>query len=490
MTIVGREEETQLLEKISFSSSAEFVALYGRRRVGKTFLIREFFKSRKDSIFLNVTGTKSAPMREQLAHFSSQVSETFYQNPSLMKPAKNWDEAFSTLTTVVKNTKNNKKIVFFFDELPWMATHRSRLLETLDYYWNQHWSTDKRLKLIVCGSSASWIINKLIHNRGGLHNRITHEIHLQPFNLSQTQQFLHQRGIKLDNQQILQLYMALGGIPFYLDKIEKGFSATQSIEALAFSPRGFLLTEFDKLFASLFDNPEEYLSLIKLLAEHRYGIGERKLLENLGRDFIGAKGKRILDELEQTGFIMGFKPLYHKVKGTYYRLVDEYSFFYLKWIAPIKDALSKKSLEKGYWQNLQSTPEWYAWQGYAFESVCYKHLIPIRKALNLLPTALPSTWRYAPNPGTKEQGAQIDLLFDRRDNAITLCEIKYTAQAFSVNKDYADKLLKKIAVFKKKTRTKKQLFIALISVNGLQNNYYSDDIITKVVTLDALFNAF
>lgn len=488
MNLIGRDKEIKLLTQLYKSTSPEFLALYGRRRVGKTFLIRECFNKRGDGIFFNVTGAKNAPMKEQIKHFTSQLSDAFYSGIEL-KERKNWDETFDQLTkTIKKQVPKNKKVVLFFDELPWMATPRSRLLEMLDYYWNQHWSQDKRIKLIICGSSASWIINKVIHNRGGLHNRVTREIHLEPFNLSQTKQFLQARKIKLNDRQILQLYMVTGGVPFYLTKIDKGLSATQIIESLAFSKTGFFLEEFDKLFSSLFDHSDDYITLVKLLAENRYGIGQRSLLKKFGKKAMGYKGQKMLNDLEQAGFIMSFKPLYNIKKGIYYRLTDEYTLFYLKWIEPMKTGLAKKALEPNYWQDIKTTPEWYNWQGYAFESVCYKHLINIRRALKLNPRAVPSTWRFVPKRGSKNRGAQIDLLFDRTDDAITVCEIKHTDQPFALTKDYVDTILQKVAVFKNRTHTQKQIFIAFISANGVKNNYYVEEIINDIVTLTDLFN--
>ena len=368
-----------------------------------------------------------------------------------------------------------------------MATRNSRLLEAIDYYWNQHWSNDKRIKLIVCGSSASWIIDKIIHNKGGLYNRITKQIWLEPFNLPQTKEYLHTIGAKLNHRQILLLYMVTGGVPYYLSQVEKGLSASQIIEGLAFSKKAFLLKEFNYLFSSLFDDGYVYIDIVRIIAENRYGIGERALLETIGKHAIGGAGKKKLRELEQTGFIMSFKPLHHKKKGTYYRLTDEYTLFYLKWIEPRQDTLQKEALDHESWQTLQTTPEWYSWLGYAFEAVCYKHLSPIRKALKLSATAIPSAWRYVPKKGAKQRGAQIDLLFDRKDDAITICEIKYTEDPFVLTKEYVNILRRKELVFKEVTRTRKQLFLAFISANGIKNNYYAEDISSGVVTLDDLF---
>lgn len=359
----------------------EFLALYGRRRVGKTYLVREFFKD-KDVIFFSVTGAKKGTLAEQIAHFSQRISQVFLSGLEL-KPAGGWDETFEKLTKAFEQEPKDKKIVLFIDELPWMATRKSRLLQTLDYYWNQFWSDNPRVKLIICGSAASWIIHKIIKNKGGLHNRITEKIYLEPFNLSDTKQFLHDMGVKLNNQKILLLYMITGGVPYYLSKIEKGKSAIQIIETLAFSKKGFLLEEFDDLFSSLFDDGDVHAEIVKAIAKTPSGIGKRKLLETIGKFAVGSGGVKKLRELEETGFIMSFKPLYHKKKGVYYRIMDEYTLFYLKWIAPIRENLQKRSLETGNWQEMQNTPEWYSWLGYAFESVCYKHISAIRKVLSI-----------------------------------------------------------------------------------------------------------
>ncbi len=486
MKIISRDKDIKILQQMLDSDIPEFLALYGRRRVGKTFLIKQFFKE-KNVVFFNVTGSKDGPMKKQLKHFTTRLTEVFFSGLNVT-PEKNWDDAFLKLTDAInKQAPKNKKIILFFDELPWMATRRSQLLQTLDYYWNQYWSDDKRIKLIICGSSASWILNKIIRNKGGLYNRITRRIHLRPFNLLETKTFLNEMKIKLTNQQTLLLYMTLGGIPYYLKRAEKGLSAMQLIEKLAFSEDAFLLEEFDNLFASLFDNEKIYVDLIRIIAQHRYGIGQQNLLETLGAHIKGGTSAKKLKDLEEAGFIMSFTPLYHKRQGIYYRIVDEYTLFYLKWIDPIRKSLQQKSLSNGNWLEIQNTPEWNNWLGYAFEAVCYKHLPAIRKKLQVGPTAVANSWRFVPRKYAKERGAQIDLLFDRKDDTITLCEIKYSDKPYVITKAYLDVLKQKMDVFKKQTRTKKQLFVAIISAAGLKNNYYAEDICSALVTLDDLF---
>lgn len=483
MDVVGRIKELKILNRLYVSDEAQFLALYGRRRVGKTFLIRQFAHSKPEAIFFNVTGSKEGDLEEQTNHFIQRIGEVFYGGTKLA-PIKNWDKLFALLTNALDQQAKDKKIILFFDELPWMATQNSRLLQSIDYYWNQYWSHDPRIKLIICGSSASWIINKIIKSTGGLHNRITEKILLESFNLNDTQKYLASKDIVLGRKQILLLYMATGGVPYYLSKIMWKLSAMQILEKLAFSKDAFFLGEFDVLFASLFNDHDAHEKIVRALAKHRYGIGKRDLLKMIGS--VGGSGGAKLQELEDAGFIMSFKPLYHKKKGIYYRLIDEYVFFYLKWIEPIKESLRLQALDAGDWQAIRITPEWYNWQGVAFESICYKHLILIKRKLALPPMSMASTWRYAPNAKTEGRGVQIDLLFDRRDDVINICEIKCTEEPFVITKDYLENLRLKMQVFKEQTGSQKQLFLSLVSANGLKQNSYAKEV-TGLVTLDDLF---
>lgn len=411
MALYGRINEIKVLGQLYNSHRPELLALYGRRRVGKTFLIKQYFLDKEDAIFFNVTGAKDGTFHEQIGHFIKQIGKVFYGGAAL-KAGKNWDETFEILTNAIEQA-HNKKIVLFFDELPWMATRNSRILQAVDYYWNQYWSNDPRIKLIICGSSASWIIHKIIKNKGGLYNRITRKMHLKPFKLNETKHFLQQSGIKLNNEQILSLYMVTGGIPHYLSHIEPGLSAMQIIEQLAFSEEGLLREEFNDIFASLFNDHDDHIRIIKAIANQRYGIGKNELLKKLDKSLLGKKGITILDELEESGFIISFKPHFHKRQGLYYRLIDEYTAFYLKWIEPLKHTLQTQSLDKGNWQSIHNSPEWYSWLGYTFETVCYKHISEIRRALAIDPGAIANSWRYVPRKGDENRGAQIDLLFDR-----------------------------------------------------------------------------
>ena len=303
----------------------------------------------------------------------------------------------------------------------------------------------------------------------------------------ETKLFLSQQGIKLSNKQVVQLYMVTGGIPYYLSLAKKGLSVTQLIEHLAFKPTSLLFKEFDNLLASLFEEAAPYIELINIIAKHHYGIEQEDIIKKSKYLSRGGRASEKLTELEEAGFIISFTPYSHKRKGIYYRVLDEYTLFYLKWIEPIRKTLQKESLETGYWEKIQFSPAYYSWSGYAFESICYKHLSQIRKKLNITPGAIVNTWRYSPKVHSKEKGVQIDLLFDRPDDAITLCEIKYSEKPFVIDKQYAISLQSKREVFVEKTKTFKQVFIAMIASNGIKKNVNMIDLVDGVVTLEDLF---
>jgi len=424
--VFGRERELKVLQNIWDSGEAEFLALYGRRRVGKTFLISEFFSAQK-GIYFEVTGAKDGNMKEQLRNFIDAFSKCFYKGVSLQIP-KNWHGAFKLLTDEMEKQSKNTKIILFFDELPWLATKRSRLLQAIDHYWNTVWSRNKNIRLVVCGSAASWVLKNIINARGGLHNRVTYKLHLQPYNLNQAKSFLHSRGIKLSNKQILDIYMVTGGIPFYLKQIKKGRSCVQNINDMCFDTNGILFTEFEDLFKSLFDAHEANLTIVREIAKKRTGISRTKLLEQLDMKS-GAYFNKKIEELVAAGFIQKFVPYGKRAKNQYYRIIDEYTTFYIKWIKPL--TANPRMIRKQYWQYVSQTPTYKTWAGYAFEEICYKHINQIAHALDLDHVGwLAGTWKIDDVDG----GAQVDLLFDRDDGIIMLGEIKCRNKQFVIEK--------------------------------------------------------
>lgn len=474
--IIGRKKEKKLLQKVCDSEQAEFVVVYGRRRVGKTFLVREFF-SKQECIYFQATGIQKGNITLQIKNFIAALSLVFFDSAPLAVP-KTWNDSFELLHKQI--LKSDKKIVIFIDELPWMASRKSGLLEAIDYYWNHYWSSRNNVLLIICGSSASWIIKKIIQNKGGLHNRATCQMRLLPFSLVETKEFLESRAINLSNQHILKLYMALGGVPHYLNYVEKGRTADENIQKIFFEENSPLREEFKKLFDSLFNDAETYIELIKIIGAKRSGVTRSDIKKQLSENVGGRLSER-LNDLCAAGFILEFVP-FARTRGEYYKLSDEFCLFYLYWL----ENTIKKNLTADYWMKLSQTPRYHSWAGYSFEEVCYKHAQTIITALDIKTAIVIDSWRFIPRKG-KESGAQIDLLIDRSDDAITVCEIKFTESPFIFDKAVAENLQNKITVFKEKTKTNKQIFIILISANGLRENSHSKELIANLLTLDDLF---
>lgn len=485
--IVGRHAERLRLEQILASQEAEFVAVYGRRRVGKTHLIREFFEPRAETFFV-VTGQKDAPREVQLRHMRTEIERVF--TPGVSLPAlRSWDEAFSVLAGAIEQRAKatpSSRIVVFLDELPWLSTRRSMLLQTLDHYWNTRLSRIRSLRFIVCGSAASWILDKLIHAKGGLHNRITRQLQLLPFSLAETQEYLSSRRHRWNRRQVLELYLALGGIPHYLRLVERGHSAAQAVGSLCFDRAGELHEEFERLLASLFASASVHDKIIRAAASRASGLDRNEIIAATGIPSGGEINRR-LRELEEAGFLASMTPWGRRRKQTRYRLIDEFVWFYLRWIerAP-RGVLSKGG--QAYWLGRSQSPTFRSWSGQAFEGIVLKHADLVRAALGLTGVATETgTWRYVPASGSSEQGAQIDLLFDRDDGVIDLCELKYSAKEFVLTKAYAQALARKIAVFQEQTRTRKQVRLVLVCPGGMKRSIWTEDLIDVVVDDGALF---
>ena len=339
------------------------------------------------------------------------------------------------------------------------------------------------VKLIVCGSAASWMIDNIISNKGGLHNRLSGQMALYPFDLKETKAYLLSKSVKYNNAQILELFMVTGGIPYYLNFIKKNLSVPQNIDALCFQNKGALSDEFERLYSSLFENSEHYEELITIITSKRNGIERSEMITQSKYSTDGGRLKKRLDALEKSGFIVSFKPYGFVKRKTFYRIIDEYSLFYLNWIAPSLSNIRKLDKTKGYWVEKCQTPGWRAWVGYAFESVCYKHIAQIRSALGIQASAEVGSWQYIPKKGSQDTGAQIDLLFDRDDGVITICEIKYTSQPYQLTKDETNLLTRKIEIFKNRTKTTKQIQFALITNIPMKDTMYSEEMVAHNLTL-------
>jgi AAA+ ATPase superfamily predicted ATPase len=472
--LIGREPEIRLLDALYNSSTAEFLAVYGRRRVGKTFLINQYF--REKGIYFEMTGSKNASMKEQLKNFSQEFKALF-PSQEIFTP-KTWGDAFFQLKKAIDNIVTQQKIIIFIDELPWLASPRSGFLPALEYIWNRHFSRKNNLLLIVCGSAASWMLNKIVNNNEGLYGRLSASLPLYPYNLKTTAEYLASKHIQLTERQITELYMCLGGVPKYLSFIQSGMSCAQTINELFFTPHGQLFLEFPKLFSSLFDDSKKHFAIVKALSKNRYGKYQQDLLRAAELPQSG-KTSTILEELEASGFIASI-PLFGKeIQHRKWQLIDEYCYFYLNWVEGRRAAILNGS-DQHYWESVFNSSAWKAWAGFAFETLALKHVTQIKQRLGI--SGINTTESHWAN-----QDAQIDLIIDRADNCINLVEIKFTHDIFILTREQADKLRNKKEAFRSATKTKKALFTTLLTPYGTKKNEFYRDVIQNELVLEDLF---
>ena len=425
--IIGRKEQKAKIDAYISSDCSEFVVVYGRRRIGKTFLLREYLKDKFD---FQMTGLANASMNEQLINFHAAIQK-FSSAP--IGYVDTWFEAFQQLVTLLEKSPSKRKIVFI-DELPWLDTQKSGFLSAFEHFWNDWASARNDVLLIVCGSATSWITTKLLNNKGGLHNRVTHRMSILPFTLKETEEYLNSKNIIFNRYQLVECYMILGGIPYYLSLFEKGKSLAQNIDNLFFSENAELRNEFNNLYASLFKNHDNYIKIIEALAKKNMGLTRDEILKQAKLSDGGGFSK-MLQELEECRFIRRYNAFDKKTRDGLYQLTDFYSFFYCKFIQ------KNEYNDARFWSNSIDSAQHRAWSGYAFEQVCLAHIDQIKIKLGISGIQCKTaSWRSS----TVEKGAQIDLLIDRKDQTINLCEMKYSTGEFAIDKNYSQQLRKLI----------------------------------------------
>lgn len=474
--IVGRITEIAEMKSLLDDKRPHLLMLTGRRRVGKTFLINEVYKHH---LVFSFTGTKDGLIGNQLQKFDGKLKE--YGSKRLhYDVSKNWYEAFVQLKKMLQAPRRSKrKRVVFFDEFPWINSHNSQFFNEFSYWWND-WASLQNIVVVISGSATAWMINKVINDRGGMHNRVTRRIHLSPFTLAETRTYAKRINPRLSDYNILELYMCMGGIPLYLSQIKPGESPSQSIYNSCFKKTGLLHNEFNDLYASLFENHERHLAVVRLLAAKWSGLTRATIASQSGLGNGGGLTK-VLSELESCHFILQTPAYGTQKKGSVYRLADEYSRFYLSFIE------GNRYTHQRNWLAFQSTSKQFiAWQGYAFENICIKHASIIKKGLGIS-GILSETYSYYQR-GTKQQkGLQIDLLIDRSDKAINLCEVKFYNKPIKPSLALSDALRHKRSRFIEQTQTRKAVFTTLISTFGIEaTNYVMSDVDTEI-TLSTLF---
>lgn len=431
-------------------------------------------------MILEFSGVHNATLKEQLTNFRNKLAEVMQQE-ILQEVPVSWTEAFEMLKKYSGPLLKKGKCVIFLDEFPWLNTPKSGFLSAFEYFWNSWGTKQDNLILIICGSAASWMIQKVVNNKGGLHNRITKKIRLLPFTLAETKEFLESRNVKLELYQIVLLYMVMGGIPHYLKEVEAGFSAAQNIDKLCFTKDGMLKNEFDNLYQSLFAEADKHVAVVKVLNNTTSGLTRKEIIAACGFTS-GGRATLLLDELIESGFITNYIPYEKNVRDNIYKLSDEYSRFYLKYIE------NGRANGAGTWMKLSTQPTWKSWSGLAFESICLKHTNEIKSALGISGVYTEeSIWRYVPGKEDDSTGTQIDLLIDRNDFCISICEMKFSTTEFSIDKIYSMELKNKLDIFQQKTKTRKTLFLVMVSTFGVKQNMYKPGLVQNDITLEDLF---
>lgn len=471
--LIGREKEQKTLREAYKSNESQFVAVYGRRRVGKTYLVRQTFK---DMLTFAHSGQAKGSINEQLYGWNSSLRDYGLQTET---SPKTWLEAFNLLKILIQQSPNKKKVIFI-DEMPWLDTPKSKFVNALEFFWNNWASGRTDVLLIVCGSATSWIINKLFKNHGGLHNRITHRILVSPFTLNECEKYIRGRGISLSRYDIIETYMIMGGIPFYWSLLEKGKSVAQNIDSLFFAETGSLKYEFTELYRSLFKNPEQYINIVISLGTSQSGKTRDEIIAECNLPSSGTI-TTMLEDLEHCGFISQTPRYNLKNKGKYY-LTDNFTLFYIKYMQTqtISDA--------EYWTHNYMSSQHRSWAGLAFERVCFKHIQQIKQALGISGVlANVYTWQTRTSD-SGQSGAQIDMLIDRADNMVNICEMKFSRTPYVITDADAESINNKVERFSESINYIKSVNVAMVTVKGIANNAHSG-IVHNVITAEDLFKA-
>lgn len=473
--MVGRKKEMEMLLNAYESPQSELVAIYGRRRVGKTYLVNEVFGRH---FAFHHSGLKKGGLRQQLKQFQLSLRQQGYWDcPNL----KDWQEAFFELGNFLSAMPEGRKVVFI-DEMPWLDTFRSNFIMAFEGFWNG-WATFRTdILLVICGSATTWILKKVVHNRDGLHNRLTARIRLNPFTLHECREYAAERLLEMDERQIAECYMAFGGVAYYWSLLEKGKSADQNINDLFFGRREGLQGEFDELYDSLFSISDPYKAIVEALGGRKSGMTRYELLESIDKGS-GGDISRQLEELEECGFIRKYENGGKAVKGAIYQLMDNFTLFYFQFV---RNAGRKC---EDYWMTRVTQAQKNAWRGLSFERLCLEHLPQMKKALGISGVSTDAyAWRYS-GTGSDEHGIQIDLLIDRNDGIVNLCEMKFSELEYELTKEEFEKLISRKEIFAQKCAKGKSIYLTMVTVKGLKHNLYRGHIQCEITLADLFESA-
>ena len=473
--LVAREKECQILQQSLDSKESEFVIICGRRRIGKTFLVEQFFNRKYDFKFV---GGHNMRTRDQINSFAKALKKYSGKKQTSLK---NWFEAFNALEEYLESLPNDRKKIIFIDEMPWMDSTRSDFISALENFWNGWASGESNVLLVATGSATSWMTDKLLKNRGGLYNRIRQRIYLKPFTLKETEEYLKSLDFDWDRYQILQSYMLTGGVPFYIKMLNPKLSLAQNIDNLCFNDYGMLRMEFDELYNSIFTGADSYIEVVRALSKNKSGLTRKEIIERT--KLSGVFLTRILTNLERCNFIEKTNLFGNRKTEAIYKLVDFYTLFYFKFI---ENDLSK---DEKWWTHHLDSGSIYGWMGLTFEMVCMLHQSQIKKALGISGMATTvSTWRCKPDSEKGTIGTQIDMIIERADRIIHLCEMKFSEGGFNITSEYETKLRNRRDIFREKTKTKKSIVHTFVTTYGVGEGKHHS-IVHSEVTMDDLFNS-
>lgn len=471
--LIARKSECEQIRRCLSSGRSEFVIVCGRRRIGKTFLVDSYFRGLYDFTFV---GSHKATTQVQLRRFAKALRE--HSNKEY-KPFSDWYDAFNALEDYISSLPEGRKKVLFIDEMPWIDTRRSIFANALEDFWNGWANRRSDILLIASGSATSWMADNLISNQGGLHNRITQRIFLRPFTLGETEEYVRSHGGEWTRYDIVRCYMFTGGVPYYLSLLDFSRSVSQNIDALCFDENGALRREYDELYNALFTNAESYIKVVELLYHNKAGM-ERKEIARATR-MNGVHINTILRNLVTCDFL-SCRQLFGKQNAMVYRLKDFYTLFYLKFIA------GNNNLDRQWWTHHIADPGVRAWEGLTFEIVCMEHHEQVKRALGIsgMATAV-STWRSDGDEENNLPGSQVDMIIDRTDRIIHLCEVKFSEGVYNITAEYERRLRQRQALFILKTKTKKTVVHTFITTYGIGHGKHSG-IIHSEITINELFD--
>lgn len=472
---VGRQSELETLSSLSKKKVASLVVIYGRRRVGKSRLIKEFGKHCRFYSFSGLPETKQTTAQSQREEFARQMREQL-NLPGLK--AEDWGDLF----TLLASHTQEGSLIIALDEISWMGSKDPDFLGKLKTAWDNAFSENPQLILIICGSVSAWIEKNILSNTGFL-GRISITLHLKELPLKDCNQLLDALSCHMSSFEKFNILSVTGGIPRYLEEINPTLSAENNIRELCFKPTGLLFREFEQIFSDLFSKRSlTYKNIVRVLSNgplHYEDIAKKADL------ITGSQFSGYLEDLIKAGFISRnytWDIKSRKVSRlSLYRLSDNYVRFYLKYIEKNYDRIERNHFK---FQKLSEFTNWQTIMGYQFESLVLNNREFIMKTLHLDYADIVCDNPFFQRKTARMQGCQIDYLIQTRLNSLFVCEIKFSRRSLglSIIKEMEEKIAR---LSKPKGFT---CFPVLIHVNGVDESIVESNYFIKIIDFTQLLS--